>query len=164
IWKGGLNFGLVHIPVALYAAHKASEEISFHLIDSRDHNRVRYMRVNEETGKEVDWDDVVRGYEYEPGKYVVFTPEELRGGANPEARNAEIDLFVNRDDVAPHYFEQPYYLVPQKGGEKGYVILRDVLTRTGKAAVARVVMRFKEHLALVYPENGALMLATLRFS
>jgi DNA end-binding protein Ku len=124
---------------------------------------VGYKRVNKANGKEVPWDDVVKGYEYEDGRYVVLSEEDFRR-ANPElAKTVDIVAFVERADIAPHYFETPYYLGPAKRGEKAYALLRDALQKAGKVGIAMVVIRTKQYLAALVPAGDALMLNTLRY-
>src|SRR5688500_17114728 len=162
IWKGSLRFGLVNIPVAVYPAEER-DELSFTLLDRRDFSPVGYQRINKSTGEEVAWDDIVKGYEYEEGEYVVLGDEDFKR-ANPEAtQTVDIVGFVPLAEIDPMYFDRPYYLVPTKGGEKGYAILREALAESGKAGIAKVVLRTREHLAAVIPGGRALVLELLRF-
>jgi hypothetical protein len=148
IWKGSINFGLVNIPVALYSA-ETNNSIDFDLLDKRDFSRVRYQRVNEKTGKEVPWDEIVKGYEYEKNEFVVLSDADFER-ANVEAtQTIAITEFVDAAEISPVYFEQPYYLAPLKYGEKGYALLREAMRRTGKAGVARMVLRSREYLVAV---------------
>jgi DNA end-binding protein Ku len=162
IWKGSISFGLVNIPVALYPAEKRTE-LHFNLIDSRNHARVRYEKVNEATGEEVPWEEIVRGYEYGDGNYVLLADEDFRRADVKASQTIEIEDFVDRDAVPYAYFDKPYYLVPTKGGEKGYALLRETLRRTGKIGIARVVIRTREYLSAVIPEGKALVLELLRY-
>jgi DNA end-binding protein Ku len=153
----------VNIPVGLYPAEK-KKELSFSMLDKRDLAPVGYKRVNKETGKEVPWEQVVKGYEYEKDKYVVLSEEDFRR-ANVEAtQTVDIVGFVDAAQIEPIYFETPYYLAPLKRGEKGYVLLRDTLRRSGKAGVANVVIRTRAHIALVAPSQDALALIVLRYA
>lgn len=162
IWKGHLQFGLVSIPVGIYAAEE-SKELSFSLLDRRDFAPVGYQRINKVSGEEVPWEEIVKGYEYEEGEYVVLGDEDFKR-ANPEAtQTIDIVAFVDLDEIDPMYFDRPYFLAPTKGGEKGYAILREALAETGKAGIARVVLRTREHLAAVIPHGKALVLELLRF-
>ncbi|MFN2419979.1 MAG: Ku protein [Gemmatimonadota bacterium] len=162
IWKGSLRFGLVNIPVAVYPAEER-DELSFTLLDRRDFSPVGYQRINKSTGEEVAWDDIVKGYEYEDEEYVVLGDEDFKR-ANPEAtQTVDIVGFVDVADIDPMYFDRPYYLAPTKGGEKGYAILREALAESGKAGIAKVVLRTREHLAAVIPGGRALVLELLRF-
>jgi DNA end-binding protein Ku len=162
IWKGSLRFGLVNIPVAVYPAEER-DELSFTLLDRRDFSPIGYQRINKSTGEEVAWDDIVKGYEYEDEEYVVLGDEDFKR-ANPEAtQTVDIVGFVDVADIDPMYFDRPYYLAPTKGGEKGYAILREALAESGKAGIAKVVLRTREHLAAVIPGGRALVLELLRF-
>jgi DNA end-binding protein Ku len=163
IWKGSINFGLVNIPVALYPA-EADSSIDFDLLDRRDFSRVRYQRVNEKTGREVPWNEIVKGYEYQKGDYVALSDEDFRK-ANVEAtQSIDIIDFVDASQISPTYFDKPYYLAPLKNGRHAYILLREVLKRTGKVGIARVVIRTREHLAALFPEGPLLILNLLRFS
>jgi len=163
LWKGAISFGLVNVPVELYSAQKRSSELDLTMLDRRDMAPVGYRRVNKGSGKEVPWEDVVKGYEYEDGRYVVLSEEDFRR-ANPElSKTVDILAFVGRADIAPHYFETPYYLGPGKRGEKAYALLRDALQKAGKVGIAMVVIRTKQYLAALVPEGEVLMLNTLRY-
>jgi DNA end-binding protein Ku len=162
IWKGHVSFGLVNVPITLFGAEQRAD-ISFRLLDSRDSARVHYERVNEATGEEVPWDKIVKGYEFSDGNYVVLTDEEL-DRAQPElTKTIEIEKFVELDQIEPTYYDKPYYLVPGKGGEKGYVLLREAMKTTGRVGVCRVVIRARGHLAILMPQGNALVLELLRF-
>jgi DNA end-binding protein Ku len=162
IWTGTINFGLVNIPVALHSA-EANNSIDFDLLDKRDFSRVRYRRVNEKTGREVPWDAIVKGYEYKKGEYVALTDDDFLK-ANAEATQS-IDIldFVDAADISPVYFDKPYYLAPLKNGQRAYALLREVLRRTGKVGIARVVIRTREHLAALLPD-GPLHFEPVAFS
>jgi DNA end-binding protein Ku len=161
-WKGHISFGLVNIPVTLYTGEKKAD-LSFNLIDSRNMARVRYERVNEETGEEVPWGDIVKGFEFEEGNYVVLDDEDFKRAAPEATKSIDIEAFVDREAIDPVYFEKPYFLVPDKKGEKGYVLLRETLQKQNKAGIARVVIRTREHLAALMVEGDALVLMLLRF-
>lgn len=163
IWKGSLSFGLVSIPVALYPAEKP-EELSFHQLDRRDLGPVGYKRINKKTEKEVPWDQIVRGYEYQRGSYVVLTDQDLKRANVESTQTIDIAGFVPADQISPLYYERPYYLEPAKGGGKAYALLRDTLKRSGMAGIASVVIRTRQHLAAVLERNGVLFLETLRWS
>lgn len=162
LWKGAISFGLVQVPVSLYPATR-SEGLSFDMIDKRDFSPVGYRRVNKRTGEEVPWGDIVKGYEYEDGQYVVVTDEDFRQANVKATQTVEILSFVKSESVAPYYFEAPYYLEPGKRGEKGYALLREVLRRTGRIGIAHVVIRTKQHLAALLPADRMLLLNTLRW-
>src|SRR5919109_3144904 len=147
LWKGAISFGLVNVPVELFSAQKRSAEIDLTMLDKRDLAPVGFKRVNKASGKEVPWAEVVKGYEYEDDKYVVLSEEDYRR-ANPElAKTVDIQAFVDLADIAPQYFETPYYLIPGKRGEKAYALLRDTLKKAGKVGVATVVIRTRQYLA-----------------
>jgi DNA end-binding protein Ku len=163
LWRGSINFGLVNIAVALYSAETDSS-IDFDLLDRRDFARVRYRRVNEETGREVPWDEIVKGYEYKKGEYVALTDDDFLK-ANVEAtQSIEILDFVDGADISPIYFDKPYYLAPLKNGQRAYGLLREVMKRTGKVGIARVVIRTRQHLAALLVDGPVLILNLLRFS
>lgn len=163
LWKGSINFGLVNIPVALYPA-ETSNSLDFDLLDKRDFAPIKYQRINKHTGEEVPWDEIVKGYEFEKGEYVTLTDQELKS-ANVEATQS-IDIldFVEAAEISPMYFDKPYYLEPLKNGRRAYVLLRDVLAKSNKVAIARVVIRTREHLAAVMPQGSVLILNLLRFN
>jgi len=163
IWKGSITFGLVNIPVGLYSAEKR-QEIQFHLLDKRDQSPVRYKRVSEKSGKEVPWDSIVRGFEYEEGHYVILSDEDLKR-ANPEAtQTVDILDFVDAEEISPVYFDKPYYLAPDKKGTKSYALLRETLTKTGKVGIAKVVIRTRQYLSALVPQGDVLVLNLLRFA
>ena len=168
LWKGAISFGLVNVPVELHSARSRtssrSDGLDMTMLDKRDLAPVGYKRVNKSTGKEVAWGDVVKGYEYKDDKYVVLSDEDFRR-ANPEAsKTVDILAFVERADIHPQYFETPYYLKPEKRGEKAYALLRDTLEKAGKAGIASVVIRTKQYLAALFPEDELLVLNTLRYA
>lgn len=162
IWTGAISFGLLHIPVQLMPAERRVD-LHFRLLDARDNNRVRYERVNAETGDEVPWKDVVKAYEYDKGSYVVLKEEDLKKAAPESKESVDIEAFVQLEQISPRYFEKPYYLVPARKAEKGYVLLRETLRGLDKAGLARVVIRTREYLALVVAEDEALVLLLMRY-
>jgi DNA end-binding protein Ku len=162
IWSGTLSFGLLNIPVQLMSGER-STDLSFRMLDARDKSPIRYERVNAETGEEVPWKDVVKAFEYDKGSYVVLEQEDIRAAA-PESHDAiDVEAFVDAAEIGPQYFEKPYVLVPAKKAEKGYVLLRETLKKTGKIGIARVVIRTREHLCAVLPRGDALMLVMMRY-
>ena len=158
-----MGFGLVQIPVSLHAAEQA-DELSLTLLDKRDFSPVGYERINKKTGKEVKWEDTVKGYESAPGKYVVLTDRDF-AEANPKATH-QIDIldFVEQAEIDPHFIDKPYVVVPEKYGKKSYALLREVLKRSGKAGIAKLVLRTRQHLCAVIPHGKALSLLVLRFA
>jgi len=162
IWKGHISFGLVNIPVTLYSAEK-KKDLHFNLLDNRNKAKVRYERINELTHEEVPWSETVKAYEYEDGNYVVLSEDDFKKAAVEATQTVEIEDFVDGSKIGHVYYEKPYYLVPGKRGEKGYVLLRETLRRTGKVGIARVVIRARQYPAAVIPEGKALVLNLLRF-
>jgi DNA end-binding protein Ku len=164
LWKGAISFGLVHVPVELFSAEKRSTELDLTMLDKRDLAPVGYKRYNKASGEDVPWAEIVKGYEYQDGKYVVLSEEDFRRANVEASRTVEIVAFVGRDEVLPKYFQTPYYLAPGKRGEKAYALLRETLHKAGKIGIATVVIRTRQYLAAVYPENEVLMLDTLRYA
>ena len=162
IWSGTITFGLLNIPVQLMTAERHTD-LHFRMLDSRNNARIRYERINEETGEEVPWKDIVKAFEYDKGSYVVLEKEDFAKAAPESTESVDIEAFVKPDSVGAEYFEKPYYLVPAKKAEKGYVLLRETLKRLNTAGLARVVIRTREYLALVMPHDDALLLMLLRF-
>ncbi len=164
IWKGSISFGLVNIPVALFSAENRSDELSFHQLDKRDMGPIGYKRINKKTGQDVPWDEIVKGYEYEDGRFVVVTDEDFIK-ANVEAtRTVEIVDFVELKEIDPAYYEKPYYLAPaNKSANKGYALLRETLKRTGKVGIAKVVIRTREYIAAVISHGPVMLLDVMRF-
>lgn len=162
IWTGTLSFGLLNVPVQLMSGEKRTD-LSFRMLDARDKSPIRYERINAETGEEVPWKDIVKAFEYDKGSYVVLEQEDIRSAA-PESHDAiEVEGFVDAAAIGPQFFEKPYVLVPAKKAEKGYVLLRETLKKTGKVGVARVVIRTREHLCAILPQGDALMLVMMRY-
>jgi DNA end-binding protein Ku len=162
LWKGAISFGLVHIPVGLYSAEKRNS-FDLTMLDRRSMKPVGFKRYNKETGEDVSWDDIVKGYEYEKGRYVVLTEDDFKR-ANVEAtQTVDILSFVNRDEIGSMYYETPYYLAPDKRGHKGYALLRETLTQTGKVGVANVVIRTRQYVAVLIPYKDVILMNTLRY-
>jgi DNA end-binding protein Ku len=154
---------LVNVPVVLYSAERRLGDISFKLIDSRNAARIRYERVNEETGEEVPWDKIVKGYEYDDGNYVLFSDEEIENASPELTRTIEIEQFIKLEDIDVRYFDKPYVLAPGNKGEKGYVLLREAIKDAGKAGIAKVVIRARQYLAALIAQGNALVLELLRY-
>jgi len=163
IWKGSISFGLVNIPIALYPATRR-EELKFRLLRKSDLSPVNYKRVAEKDGKEVSWDQIVKGYEYEKGKYVVLKDEDFERVDLEATQTVDIQDFVDQEQIDPMFFYKPYYLEPQKGGDKAYALLRDALKDSGKVGIAKVVIKTRQYLAGVKPEDGALVLELMHFA
>lgn len=164
IWKGALSFGLVNIPVQLYSAIQGGERVSFRLLHRADQSPIRYERVCQKDGSVVPWDDIVKGYEYAKDRYVVMTDEDFKAAALESSKLIEILDFVAADEIDPRYFETPYYLLPTKGGEKPYALLRDAIRNTGTVGIGKITMRSNSHhLAGVKVVGDAIVLEIMRF-
>lgn len=162
MWKGAISFGLVHIPVEMYPA-TSNNGLDLNMLDRRDFSPIGFKRYNKNTGKEVGWDDIIKGYEYAEGEYVVLSDEDLRR-ANPEStQTIDILAFVDAEEVPLIYYDQPYYLAPGKGGAKVYALLRDTLKKVGKIGIAHVVIRVKQHLAALHCQGDTIVMNTLRY-
>jgi DNA end-binding protein Ku len=162
LWQGAITFGLVHIPIGLYSATEESD-VDFDWLDRRTMDPVGYKRVNKRTGEDIGKEDVVKGIEYGKGNYVVLSPEEIAQAYPRTSQTIEIEAFVDIDEVPFVYLEKPYYTAPVNRGEKVYALLREALKDSGKAGIARVVIRSKQHLAIVLPCGPALVLNLLRW-
>ena len=163
LWRGAIVFGLVHIPVDLYPGSK-DNDLDFDWIDKRDNAPVGYQRINKTTGKEVAMSDIARGYAWEKGNYVILEDEDFKA-ANPKAtQTVELLAFVDRTAIPPLFFEKPYRLAPGKRGEKGYALLRETLKRADKVGVAQVVIRNRQHLAVLMPMGDMLELIQMRYA
>jgi DNA end-binding protein Ku len=163
IWKGSISFGLVNIPIALYPATR-KEELKFRLLRSTDHSPVNYKRVAAADGKEVPWDQIVKGYEYEKGKFVVLNEKDFQRVDLEATQTVDIQDFVDIEDIDPMYFYKPYYLEPQKGGDKAYVLLREALADGKKVGIAKVVIKTRQYLAGVKAMKHALVLELMHFA
>lgn len=162
IWSGAIGFGLVNIPIKIYSAIENSN-LELHLIDKKNHAGVRYQRINESTGKEVQWDNVVKGYEYN-GNLVELTDEDFEAASPEKSKVIEINEFVKQEDIDPMLIDTPYYLEPQKNGEKPYQLLHKALLQTGKVALGSFVMRTKENFCMLKAvDSNMLLLIKLRF-
>lgn len=164
LWKGAISFGLVNVPVELFSAEKRSSELDLTMLDKRDLAPVGYKRYNKSTGEDVPWAEIVKGYEYDDDKYVVLSDEDFRRANVEAAKTVDIQAFVDLKDIPPLHFETPYYLAPGKRGEKAYALLRDALKKSGKAGIATVVIRTRQYLAAVMPQDEVLLMDTLRYA
>jgi DNA end-binding protein Ku len=162
IWSGSISFGLLNVPVRLYSA-VSKQTVRFRELREGDGSRVKHKRVAESDGKEVPYEKIVKGYEYAPDQYVVLSRDELSELEPQRSRAIEIQDFVDLDEIDPIYFEQPYYLGPDKGAERAYALLVQAMTDARKVAIARFVLRNKEHLAAIRPMGNVLTLTTMRF-
>jgi DNA end-binding protein Ku len=163
IWKGSISFGLVNIPIALYPATRR-EELKFRLLRASDHSPVNYKRVAAKDGKEVPWEQIVKGYEYEKGKFVVLNDKDFQRVDLEATQTVDIQDFVDLDEIDPMYFYKPYYLEPQKGGDKAYALLRTALSDGKKVGIAKVVIKTRQYLAGVKSLDQALVLELMHFA
>ena len=163
LWKGAIQFGLVHIPVSLFPAEQ-SDELSFSMLDRRDLQPVGYKRFNKTTGEEVPYEQIVKGYEYDEGHYVTLEKEDFKRANVEASQTVDIAGFIERESLPAFFFEAPYYLAPGKHGDKGYALLRETLIRTGRVGIATVVIRTRAHLAALYAVDNVLVLNTLRYA
>lgn len=163
IWKGSISFGLVNIPIALYPATR-KEELKFRLLRAKDLSPVNYKRVAEKDGREVPWGDIVKGYEYEKGKFVVLNEKDFQRVDLEATQTVDIQDFVDLDEIDPMYFYKPYYLEPQKGGDKAYVLLREALAEGKKVGIAKVIIKTRQYLAGVKALKHALVLELMHFA
>ena len=162
IWSGAISFGLVNIPVKLYSA-VSRKTVRFHQLDSADNQRIQQKRVNPRTGEEVPYENLVKGYEIGPDRYVIIEPEELESLEPQKTRSIDIEDFVEIDQIDPIFYDHPYYLAPGAGAEKAYKLLHDAMEQSGRVAIARVVIRSKENLVAIRPHNGVLTMETMLF-
>jgi DNA end-binding protein Ku len=162
IWTGAIGFGLVNIPVKLYSASEEST-LDLDMLDKKDFSHIKFQRVNENTGKVVEWENIVKGYKYDD-RYVILEAKDFEAAAAEKTKEIEIEQFVKEDEIDTIYYEKPYYLEPAKGGERAYTLLRDALADTKKVGIGTIVLRSKESLMLVKPKDGVLVLNRLRFA
>jgi DNA end-binding protein Ku len=163
IWTGAIGFGLVNIPVKLYSATESST-LDLDMLDEKDHSNIRFMRVNEKTGREVKWENIVKGYKLPNDKYVVLADKDFERASAKKTRTIEITNFVNEQEIESSYYETPYYLEPDKSGARAYALLREALAKTGKVGIASFVMRSKESLAILKPSENVIILNRIRFA
>jgi len=162
LWSGSISFGLINVPVRLYTA-SVERELSFHLLHEKDVSPIRYARICREEGREVPSEDIVKGYEYRKGDYVILHDEDFQKADLRRTKSIDVFEFVEEKEVDPIYFEKPYYIEPEEGAGKAYVILREALAKSKRVGVAKYVLHNKEHLAVLKPEGDMLMLVNLRF-
>lgn len=165
IWKGAISFGLVNIPIEVHSAVSSSDRISFRMLHKKDNSTIKYERVCAKEEKAVPWDEIVKGYEYSKGKFVVLDEEDFRAASIESSKMIEIQDFVKSDEVDPRYFESPYYLLPQKGGEKAYALLREAIRKTGMVGIGMVTMRSNaQHLVGIKVVEDALVMEIMRYA
>lgn len=163
IWSGAISFGLVNVPVKVFSA-TSSKDVRFHQLDGKSNSRIKQKRVSATTGEEVPFEDIIKAYEIAPDNYVTITPEELDALDPKATKTIDIEDFVDLDQIDPVYYERPYYLVPDKGGQKAYALLRNAMRETNKVGIARVVLRTKQYLAAIRPKDDALVMETMLFA
>lgn len=163
IWSGAISFGLVNVPVKVFSA-TSSKDVRFHQLDGKSKSRIKQKRVSVATGEEVPYEDLIKAYEIAPDNYVTITPEELEALDPKASKTIDIEDFVDLDQIDPVYYERPYYLVPDKGGQKAYALLRNAMRETNKVGIARVVLRTKQYLAAIRPKDDALVMETMLFA
>ncbi len=163
IWKGALSFGLIHIPVRLYSASR-SRELQFKLLHKQDLSEIRYARICKADGKEIPWTDIVKGYEYREGDYVVLTEEDFARANLKKTKTIEILEFAKEDEIEPIYYEKPYYLEPEQGAAKAYHLLREALKQSKKVAVGNFILKQHEHVGVIKPYKDILVLNQLRYN
>lgn len=163
IWSGAISFGLVNIPIKLNSAIETSEGLDFDMLSKKDMARIRYARIDTKTGKEVAWKDIVKGYEYAKGKYVVITDEDFKKASPEKSRSVDIIQFTKEEEIDPIYYEKPYYLVPDKGAHKPYHLLIKALEETKTVGLAEFMLRNRMHICALKAKDGALLLHQLRW-
>ena len=165
IWKGAISFGLVNIPIELHTAVRSESRISFRQLHKKDNAPIKYDRVCSKEEKSVPWDEIVKGYEYSKGKFVILDEEDFRAAAIESTKSIDIQEFVKSDDIDPRYFETPYYMLPQKGGEKAYALLREAIRKTGMVGIGMVTMRSnQQHLVAIKVVEEALVMEIMRYA
>lgn len=162
IWTGAIGFGLVNIPVKLFSASQASE-LDLDMLDKKDHAHIKFKRVNEDTGKEIPWNNIVKGYKYK-GDYVILDDNDFEKASPKKSKFIEITDFILEEEVDSVYYETPYFLEPEKSGMKAYALLREALKKSSKAGIGSFVLRSKEHLCVLRPYKNAIVLNRLRFA
>jgi DNA end-binding protein Ku len=162
IWSGAISFGLVNVPVKVFSA-TSSKDVRFHQLDGKSKSRIKQKRVSVATGEEVPYEDLIKAYEIAPDNYVTVTPEELEALDPKASKTIDIEDFVDLDQIDPVYYERPYYLVPDKGGQKAYALLRNAMRETNKVGIARVVLRTKQYLAAIRAKGDVLVLETMLY-
>lgn len=162
IWTGAIGFGLVNIPVKIYSATETST-LDLDMLDKKDHSNIHFKRVNEKTGKEVTWENIVKGYKMPNDEYVILTDKDFEMASAKKTKTIEITDFVNEDEIESVYYETPYYLEPDKSGSRAYALLREALQKTKKVGIASFVMRSKESLAILKANENVIILNRIRF-
>lgn len=165
IWKGAISFGLVNIPIELHTAVRSESRLSFRQLHKKDNATIKYDRVCTKEEKSVPWDEIVKGYEYAKGKFVILDEEDFRAAAIESTKSIDIQEFVKSDDIDPRFFETPYYMLPQKGGEKAYALLREAIRKTAMVGIGMVTMRSnQQHLVAIKVVENALVMEIMRYA
>jgi DNA end-binding protein Ku len=162
IWSGAIGFGLVNIPVRIFSATQDSN-LDLDMLDKKDHAKIRFKRVNEDSGKEVSWENIVKAYDYK-GKYVVLEEDDFKKASPEKSKTIEITEFVKESEIESIYYETPYFLEPQKSGQRAYVLLREGLKKSSKVGLGNFVMRTKESLCVLKPMENVILLQRIRFA
>ena len=163
LWTGSISFGLVNIPVSMYSGSESRHGIDLDMLHKKDHAPIRYARVCRSDGKEIPWNDIVKGYEYQEGDYVILSQEELDSADEKQTKTIDIQQFVEAAEIDIRYFDKPYYLEPDEGAGKAYKLLHDALEKSGKLALVEFVMHQREHLGVIKPVGKALVLTQMRW-
>lgn len=163
IWSGAISFGLVNIPIKLYSGSRNHEGLDLKMLHRKDLGRIRYGRICRKDGKEVPYDEIVKGYEYRDGDYIVLSEQDFKKADAHSTESIEIKQFCNEADIDSRYYEKPYYLEPGKGADRAYALLRDALSKANKVALAKFAMRGRDNMAAIKPYGRALILNQLRF-
>lgn len=163
IWSGSIGFGLVNIPVKMYSASQAREGLDLDMLHKKDHAPIRYARICREDGKEIPYDQIVKGYEYKKGDYIVLNQEDFKKADRQKTESIDIKQFADESEIDSRYYEKPYYLEPEKGADRAYALLRDALAKSGKVALAKYVMRSRDDMGVIKPIGNALVLVQMRF-
>jgi len=163
IWSGSISFGLVNIPVKLGSAIESSEGLNFDMLSKKDMGQIRYARIDSKTGKEVPWKDIVKGYEYAKGKYVVVSDEDFKKASPEKSRAIDIIQFVKEEEIDPIFYEKPYYVIPDKGADKSYHLLIKALDETKTVGLAEFMLRNRMHICALKSYNGVLLLNQMRY-
>lgn len=162
LWKGSISFGLVNIPIRMYTATQ-EHELKFVLLHKKDHSQIRYARICKEEGKEVAWQEIVKGYEFQPGEFVVIDEEDFKKANLQKTKTIEIVNFSKEDEIDTIYYSKPYFLEPEKGAHNSYALLRDALKKSKKVGIAKFVIHNREHIAVIKPYENIIVLNELRY-
>lgn len=163
IWTGSISFGLVNIPIKMYSGSESHDGLDLHMLHKEDHSPVRYARICRRDGKEIPYDEIVKGYEYQDGDYIELTKEDFKRADAKKTKSLEIKQFVEEKEIDSRYYDKPYYLEPAKGAERAYALLREALEQSDKVALVKYAMRARDNMGAVKPIGRALVLNQMRF-